>query len=679
MTDRNTFLTPDDPPPYRSYAELLATCRKHYVDHLGALLEAAVERIDAELQARRRATTELSESLSLLEAQYQLRAMGRGLKAKFHRSFEDSFRRRTEAPSATDTGDGEDCLLPAFSLSATPRIEVAPEVAELAAPLLATTTAETADLRPRTAWLTGHETLDDASDPLGPVAICEAILGLCAELAGAAENRALIKRMLVDAVTDALPALFAETSARLAACNIPPTAEHRATAATDESADTPPPSSVEKAAAPRASSVAGSASQPPALLHALASLPPGATTLRLAQRDYPLTQTGGALENILRKLLGAGIDEQLDDDERVVLDVVASLFDYLFGSESVPHPVKLLLARLQVPVLRLALADHGFFADREHPARRLLNLLALAGATWDGEVTPDTALHREASRLIADIERESAQDMTAFARARDAFEAWLAEQERIADERAATLTDKLLQRERMQIATREAEAVVTPVRNDLSLPESLRQFAGSTWLKVLIHAQQNGGSHGPAWREATAALQDLVWSVQPKYDAAERARLARLLKPLLDAMRTCMDRAGIDPDTRDAFFTELVRLHAAAVKAGMSGVPTRQVAYRGDSEPEPDPGGEFEVNMLGRGDWIELREPDGGVRRVRLTWISPARTLFLFANRQGQRAVALTREELARRFTTGEASAAGEDTLLGRIVNDALDRHGNES
>ncbi|WP_225433302.1 DUF1631 family protein [Thauera sedimentorum] len=680
VTDRNSSLPPVDPPRFRSYAELLATCRERYVDRIGSLLETSVEQIDAALQARRRAAAELSESLSLLETQYQLRAMARGLRTKFRRSFEDSFRRRTEPAPAGDADADESCLLPAFGLSTPADIEVAPEVIELSAPLIEATSAELAELRPRVAWLTGHETLDDKHDPLGPVAICEAVLELCSELAGAAENRALIKQMLMDSVRTALAALFAETSAQLAASNVPPTAGRSPAPAGDlltsggdsMEATTEP-------AAPQQPSRPAPAHSGTALQQALAGSPPGAATLSLQGRDFPLTHGTDALENILRNLLTAGIGERLDDDERMIVDVVASLFDYLFDSASIPRPIKLLLARLQLPILRLALADHDFFADRQHPARRLLNLLALAGATWDGEITPDSALHREASRLIVDIERHSARDSGVFARARQTLETWLAEQERMADERAATLTDKLVQRERVQIATREAEAVVAPIRADSTLPESLRQFAGGTWVKVLTHAQQAGGSNGPAWREATAALQDLVWSVQPKYDTAERARLARLLKPLLETMRACMDRAGIDSETRDAFFTELVRLHAAAVKAGMSGAPARQVAYRGDAEPEPDPGGEFEVDMLGRGDWIELREQDGSVRRVRLTWISPARTLYLFANRQGQRAVALTREELARRFTTGEATAAGEDTLLGRIVDDALDRHGNES
>ncbi|WP_168735290.1 DUF1631 family protein [Pseudothauera rhizosphaerae] len=687
MTDRNTLLPSDSAPGPTSYAELLAACGEYQLQRIGTLLEEAVRRIDAELQERRHTAAELAESLSLLEAQYQLRAMGRSLATKFRRSYEAAFRRRTESAPLAAAQSAEDCLLPDFKLFAAPQIAVAPEARELAAPLQEAAAAELAGLRPRVAWLCGHETLSDDADPLGPVAVCEAVLELCAELAGAEENRTLIKGMLADAVRDGLPALYAEMGAQLARFNVPPlrtpagAAEPPPAAAAVRKAqpapEAPPP-------APRAKTKAPAPANPrPALAGALASLAPGAQALTLGGRSFALRSTKEPHTNLARDLLAQGLGDSLADEERIIVDVVATLFDHLLGSASIPAPMKLLIARLQLPILRLALADRDFFADRGHAARRLLNLFALAGATWDGEITPDSALHRTAIRLIAQIEAESPLDPAVFARSRDAFENWLNEQERAADERAATLTEKLLQRERFELSRREAEKAVAEVCGDEILPETLHRFATTTWVQVLVHSRVNGGSTSAEWREALAVLQDLAWSVRPKYGTDERERLARLLKPLVAALRTAMERAGIDSATRDRFLAELTRLHAAAVKSGMSAPPpadesrpAREIAYRGDAEPEDDLGGELEVDMLGRGDWVELREPGGSVRRVRLTWISPSHTLYLFANRQGQRAVALTREELVRRYNDGEACSAGTDSL-DRIVDDALDSHEN--
>jgi hypothetical protein len=83
----------------------------------------------------------------------------------------------------------------------------------------------------------------------------------------------------------------------------------------------------------------------------------------------------------------------------------------------------------------------------------------------------------------------------------------------------------------------------------------------------------------------------------------------------------------------------------------------------------------LELEMLRRGDWIELKDESGEKRRFRLTWISPARTMYLFANRQGQRALALTRSELTRRFGCGEAITSNDEPLIDRIVDNVLDTY----
>ncbi len=681
MTDRNNPLPADAPNAFRSFAELLAACRELYARRLADALGEAVARVDAELQQRRRACTDLADSLKLLEAQYQVRAMARGLAQKFARCFADSYRRRTEADGGAQAAQGgEECLLPAFNLFATHAVEVAPEVLALSRPLEQAAGVELAQLRPRVALLLGRETLDEGNDPFGPAAICEAILGLCAELAGTAENRELVRRMLVEGIAALLPTLFGEAAALLADSRIPAARQDVPGEGTDTASRT--------AAHAAASTGAPPAAHSTALLDALAALPGGATELVVDGRRYALARTGTARANIPRELLAGGLDRALDDAERIVLDVVATLFEHLFNSVSIPPAMKTLLGRLQLPVLHLALSDHRFFAERNHPARRLLNLLSLAGATWDGELDADSSLFRHADALIARIERESTHTPEVFATCREELETWLAEQERSADARTATLTDRLAQRERQQLARRAAEAAVAETLADASLPTSLREFVGDTWVKVLAHAQLDGGPDGTPWRMALATLQDLVWSVRPKHDAEQRTRLAQLLNALLGGLRNGMARAGTDAALRDAFLAELVKLHAAAVKAGMSAAAApapeaapaeeRRPAYRGDSAPEPDADGSMAVDMLSRGDWVELREAGGGVRPVRLTWVSPARTLYLFANRQGQRAVALTREELVRRYTTGEATTASEDTLLERIVDDVLERHENK-
>ncbi|MDT3670255.1 MAG: DUF1631 family protein [Aromatoleum sp.] len=411
----------------------------------------------------------------------------------------------------------------------------------------------------------------------------------------------------------------------------------------------------------------------------LTRLQKGETSASLGGQTFSLPQPASEATNLVTLLLDAGLGPHLGEVGALILEVVATLFDHIFDDGRIPVPVKELIGRLQIPVLQLAMVDHDFFSDRAHPARRLINALAHAGITWDGEMSADTTFYRAGDATVRRIVGEFAADAEVFARCQRDFDAFLAEQDRRADERAATLTERLKQREQQELAREVArKAIVAPLAKD-GIPEVVRTFAETTWLSVLTRARLEGGEEGDAWREALATLDGVVWSVLPKYDAASRQDMVKRLPALLRTVKAGMARVAVGEAAQKEFFAELVRLHATALKAGMTPPAAssktapkadRAAAGIGGDEPTPQ---SLELDLLSRGSWIELRDESGGARRLRLSWISPACTMYLFANRQGQRALALTRNELTRRFATGEAASIYEEALLDRVVDDVLD------
>ena len=67
---------------------------------------------------------------------------------------------------------------------------------------------------------------------------------------------------------------------------------------------------------------------------------------------------------------------QADDD---VVNFVGMLFDYILNDRNLAIPMKALIGRLQLPIVRLAIIDRSFFGKSGHPARQLLNELSSAG------------------------------------------------------------------------------------------------------------------------------------------------------------------------------------------------------------------------------------------------------------------------------------------------------------
>ena len=64
--------------------------------------------------------------------------------------------------------------------------------------------------------------------------------------------------------------------------------------------------------------------------------------------------------------------------------------------------------------------------------------------------------------------------------------------------------------------------------------------------------------------------------------------------------------------------------------------------------------------------WIEFEGDDGQLAFAKLAWVSPLRGTYLFTNRQGQKAVSLTADELAARFRNDRARLVEAEPLIDR-------------
>jgi hypothetical protein len=93
-----------------------------------------------------------------------------------------------------------------------------------------------------------------------------------------------------------------------------------------------------------------------------------------------------------------------------------------------------------------------------------------------------------------------------------------------------------------------------------TLPPVVEIFVRQSWHGVLARAHGAGGG-GPAWEEAAGTLRDLVWSLRPQLDPAERPRLVALLPTLLKRITLGMDAVMLDPDSRKAVLDALMAHH----------------------------------------------------------------------------------------------------------------------
>jgi hypothetical protein len=182
-----------------------------------------------------------------------------------------------------------------------------------------------------------------------------------------------------------------------------------------------------------------------------------------------------------------------------------------------------------------------------------------------------------------------------------------------------------------------------------------------------------------------------------------------LLPSLLKRLNGGMLSQTWTGDERERFMSNLVEAHAAAVKPSLAHVesPTAAVAEQakaraevakaaGDEAmasraaelaeamaPAPPAPAEPEREILDdeyleiarhleRGMWVEFESDDGQLAFAKLAWVSPLRGTYLFTNRQGQKALSITAEELAGHFRTDKARLVEAEPLIDRAFSSMM-------
>ncbi|HEX2604370.1 MAG TPA: DUF1631 family protein, partial [Oxalicibacterium sp.] len=108
-----------------------------------------------------------------------------------------------------------------------------------------------------------------------------------------------------------------------------------------------------------------------------------------------------------------GIQEgQQGGIERIAMDVVTILFSFIATDQAIPPGFRAQILRLQVPMLKAAIADPDVLQSPEHPFRSLLNRLAALPLGFDETMSPGSELLMEATQAIERVLRDFGNDVS---------------------------------------------------------------------------------------------------------------------------------------------------------------------------------------------------------------------------------------------------------------------------
>jgi hypothetical protein len=342
-----------------------------------------------------------------------------------------------------------------------------------------------------------------------------------------------------------------------------------------------------------------------------------------------------------------------------------------------------------MPVLKAALVDKDFFFEEAHPARRMIDLLSRMG--WDGRTDPDDPLFQAMERNIKRVERDGATQPEVFAQAVAELEQSIADEEQAVEAKLAAPVALALRQERTVVSRRAAvDAVKLRIAGDNVVPV-VGTFLEQKWCDVLTLAYDVEEKKPGAVNNATRAMDDLVWSVKPKATQEQRKALIARLPSLLTTINKWLDIIKWQDAARLQFFAALAECHASIVRAPIDLSPERQLelaieaaqhdamllvaqehAAAAQVDIESDDPVTQTVEGLERGRWLAFTQGDGSVRRVKLAWVSPRRTLFIFSAGAREEAFSIPAARLAERVRDGSATILALEGVVGRVLSEAM-------
>ena len=432
-------------------------------------------------------------------------------------------------------------------------------------------------------------------------------------------------------------------------------------------------------------------------------------TTAVADAAQAVQQIKQELLDQVHRLGGETHGHNVSTADEDTIDLVGMLFEFILQDRNLPPEIQAQIGRLQIPYLKIAILDKHLFAQKSHPARRLLDAVAEAGKSWSEESDADHRLFDRIKAVVETVLSDFDDDLSIIEHEYASFDQFVHQHRRraeLAEQRAAEVTRG---REKLHAARRNAAREILVRIGNRELPPVVHNVLSRPWANYLVLTELRHGSTSDEWKNALRFADEFVWSALPKTSDAERTRLRALLPQLEKALRHGLGTVAFHEGDVRVLMQELSQFYQRilngetlelktaeqviadnAIDAGASpgqvdASPQAQspveeiVLSSGSVEPEAADVGESDefVDMalqMKVGTWVEFIDEAGNRERAKLSWISPISSKYLFVNRRGLKVCDKTVAALAVELRRGSALILEEVPLFDRALDAIVER-----
>ncbi|MDH0866892.1 DUF1631 family protein [Mitsuaria sp. GD03876] len=395
-------------------------------------------------------------------------------------------------------------------------------------------------------------------------------------------------------------------------------------------------------------------------------------------------------------------------------DLLSRLYDQILADDSLQPPLKVLMGRLQVAIVRLSRADSTLLRRQDHPTWQLLNRIAAHGAGFQrADDTELKAFLQFLERVIQPLLDSAHPSALQFQQALTQVDSHIRAQAEARGQRSALALERLDREQRRQEWQRMLRDQLQHQLDDAQAGKLMRRFLLGPWVEVIAQAMVQHGRDASEPQTYVELVDALLHSVAPQPDEAARQRLRGQLPDLVRALERGMDEIALPPMQRQTFLDELMRQHGRVLR-GLPAVEQAAPAAPAPRRPALTPEellqqllderesqlpSRWAYERVDRGqlptvpvalydeehspharaalqDWIAGLQIGGWYHlflqsewvTAQIAWISDSRQMFLFIGQLPEERHSVTRGALEQLIANGLITQLEDEPLLQRAI-----------
>lgn len=584
----------------RDSRAILEDCQKLATEHLVRAFPAMLDKVDDALFDRVNQSENAADHSVYFDTMREMRLKRPDINAKFKQRFGELSEEVVQRARATNGNDddksraseGGELKLEMLDETA---LEESLAVTNMVSKIRNVCHDEMFPLEKRMAVILGQPEIAEDDNPLGPHIVCQAFHDACGIVDTSVEVKLIILKLFDIHVIGETQELYEQINDLLIEKGVLPTIKREVVKrAGGTNADGGIAAAVAAAAAPPAADDVSSAGLMTALQQVMNATAGAPGAIGEAQAKVRQTEVLGNLTalqhgtaptgdggmpvidpaligagntNVLRELKAANVTEGMGQVDVVMFDVVSMMFDFILDDDNVPDPMKALIGRLQIPLLKVALIDKTFFSKKSHPARKLLNLLAEAAVGWNQNHDDGGAYYAKVDSYVRKVLEEFENSIDVFDTVYAQLKEFLDDQEQVAEESTQGVASAIEGRERLEQARVRAQQTIAKSFHGKPIPDVIQKFFHNRWKELLVFCYFDEGDEGENWRQSVETMDQVIWSLTPISAPEDRKKLVQLLPGLLNRVKDGMKQIALPAEERKQFLAALANHHLAAVRA----------------------------------------------------------------------------------------------------------------